>query len=35
MIFSREITAASTLFGGDTISCITPSMRNRMRKFFS
>jgi len=27
MIFSREITAASTFLGGETISCITPSMR--------
>jgi len=35
MIFSREITAASTFLGGDTISCMTPSMRNRMRNTFS
>src|SRR5437764_8588133 len=35
MILIRDVMAASSRFGGDSISWSTPSMRNRMRKTFS
>ena len=35
MIFTREVSAASSRLGGVMISCSTPSMRNRTRNTFS
>ena len=35
MIFTREVSAASSRFGGPMISCSTPSMRKRTRNTFS
>ena len=35
MILIREMIAGSWRLGGDSISCSTPSMRNRMRNSFS